>query len=76
MKIVSGFLISAGIAFTSPALAADYQPPYNGSLVSTIAFISPALADDYQPPNNGHPDGTRVIDCHRGGERRENCSQI
>lgn len=50
MKILSAFLISAGIALTGPA-----------------------LADDYQPPNNGHPDGTRVIDCHRGGDRREGC---
>lgn len=58
MKILSALLISVGIAFTSPA-----------------------LADEYEPPNNGHPDGTigsgtRAIDCHRGGERRENCSQI
>ena len=46
-----------------------------------IALTTPAIADDYSPPNNGFPDGTigsgtRVIDCNRGSDRRENCSGI
>ena len=35
MKILS-FLISAGIALTSPALADDYEPPDNGHPDGTI----------------------------------------